>query len=176
VNERVSYWLIPAEPDGEHFLEIICEMAGWFHETPVFNPHVTVYSGPLDPRDDVETILAAAAVGIAEVTLRARGIGRSEEFTKSLFVEFESSSVVTQISDRLKNGSATPADYKLGPHLSLIYARLSNEMKDQLTRGLSLPPTVRFDALQAVRTGPVTESKSDVEAWRVLATRRLHSA
>jgi hypothetical protein len=173
---RVSYWLIPAEPDAELFGGIICDLAGWFLEAPVFEPHVTLYSGPLDPRDDVEGIIAGATGGVSSIVLRAAGLGRSDEFTKSLFVILEPNETVAMVGAEVRRRSATPVDYDLSPHLSLIYARLSHEMKDRLARDVSIPATISFDAVRAVRTGVRTESKADVDAWRTIVQRPLHSA
>lgn len=174
-NGRVSYWLVPAAADGRYFREIISDLAARFADVPVFDPHVTLYSGPLDQRDDVEAIIAGATAGVSEVTLHTREIRRSDEFTKSLFVQFHPDDKVVSLSEALKQRSAASADYEVDPHLSLIYARLPVEVKDQLAN-IPLPFTVRFHAVRAIGHGSRVESKFDVESWRTLAERRLHSA
>src|ERR1041385_8229136 len=149
VNERVSYWLVPVEADDEELRYLMCDIDGWIPDAPFFDPHVTLYSGPLSSRDNVPAILESATRGVAELTLRSSGISHSEEFTKTLFIEFEKNDVVFQISDALKKLSARPSDYELKPHLSLVYANLSAEIRKYFAEKTELPSFIRFNGVKA---------------------------
>jgi hypothetical protein len=171
-GERLSYWLVPAEPDKAHFTNIILEMAKRFNAPP-FEPHVTLYSGPRDARDNPDEIIRAATDGLAEIILRNSGIGGSQEFTKTLFVEFCANDPLLTLSERLKRGSARPGNYELRPHLSLIYAPLRAEATRGLAENISVPPVIRFNAVKAIVSRDRIRSGEDVRAWRVVAGKTL---
>jgi len=175
VSGRISYWLIPAEPEKSIFERIICDLAQRF-DAPVFEPHLTLYSGPGDERDNLDEIIARSTAGISEVVLRTSGVAHSNQFTKCLFVNFELNETVAKIANDLKEHFADQDGYELKPHLSLLYAQIRDDVKERLARELSIPRAVRFDTVRAVSTGIGMVRKAEVEEWRVLVTRQLHSA
>jgi hypothetical protein len=168
MGERISYWLVPAEPDKAHLAQIISELAQRF-DSPAFEPHLTLYSGPRDARDEPEEIIRAATHHFPPIALRTSGVGGSQEFTKTLFVEFCGTEPLLTLSEQLKRSSARPEPYALRPHLSLIYASLDARVKQQLVEKISVPPSVRFDAVKAIISRERTRSGEDVRAWRVVA-------
>jgi hypothetical protein len=172
MKERISYWLVPVAGDKERVEEIIRQLAARFG-APVFEPHVTVYSGPLGPRDNLSEVVAATAMEISELVLQSNGIAHSERFTKTLFVEFAANEILTKLSEALKRRSAQPADYELKPHLSLIYAPLAPADRERFADEIVLPSTVRFDSLKAILSTEQVQTREDVEAWRVVAEQKL---
>lgn len=174
-ERRVSYWLIPAEPDKSRFSKIIADFAQRF-DGPIFEPHVTLYSGRAEEADDVEEIVARATAGVSEMVLPTAGIGHSGEFTKTLFVRLETSEPLRQLASALKSRITVPDAYTLEPHLSLLYAGVDLETRIWLAAGIHVPEVIRFDGLYAVRTGTRTEAKADVECWRLIAAASLRFA
>src|SRR5688500_826666 len=83
MSGHVSYWLTAAEPDGAHLSEVVRSLATQF-DAPLFEPHVTLYSGLLHSNDKPDEIMRAATREISEIVLNATGIGRTEQFTKTL--------------------------------------------------------------------------------------------
>ena len=116
MNERVSYWLTAAEPDRTHWSEVIRSLAARF-DAPIFEPHVTVYSGALHSNANPEEIVRTATREFSEIVLHASGIGHTEQFTKTLFIEFAANEALTKLSGELKRRSALAEDYELKPHL-----------------------------------------------------------
>jgi len=173
MGKRISYWLVPAETDGEVLAEIMCDLAGWIIDAPIFDPHVTLYSGPFGATDNVPAILESATRGLSEITLRSTGLAHSAQFTKTLFVEFAPDEMLSQISTALKEQSSQLGDYELKPHLSLVYANLSTEVREHFARQKSVPPRVRFDRVRAILSQGPTHTREDVDAWRVVAERWL---
>lgn len=169
---RVSYWLIPAEPDKAQLAQIIRSMAARVNG-PVFEPHLTLYSGPAESPERIEEIVAEVVRGISALALRSTGLAHSAQFTKTLFVEFALDDALALLATKLKRLTARPEDYELKPHLSLLYANLNQAWRETLARSLVVPKVIRFDSLQAVFTGASTSSRTDVEAWRVAASTSL---
>jgi hypothetical protein len=172
MSEHVSYWLTAAEPDRTRWSEVIRTLATQF-DAPLFEPHVTLYSGPLHSSDRPGKILRAATGKISEIVLNTTGIGRTEQFTKALFIDFTTNEVLAKLGGELKRRSALPGDYELKPHLSLIYATLASGVTQRLAEELLVPPCVRFDSIKAMVSRGPPRTRADVEAWQIVASAKL---
>ena len=81
---------------------------------------------------------------------------------------------LARLNESLRSVSVSQREYRLNPHLSLIYKKMLPETKAQIANSLSLPfGEVEFDAVKAVISPAKIESRADVEAWRVLAAEGL---
>lgn len=173
-EQIVTYWLCPAEPARSEILAIIRDLAARF-DAPIFEPHVTLCVAKING-ENPESVLSTALIGRAEYRLAIRGVEYSGEFTKTLFVQFEPSPEVTRLSEDLKRASASPVDYELNPHLSLLYQKMDQETKRQLAGNITLPFTeITFDCVKAVRIPATIDSREDVEAWKVVAEKRVRA-
>jgi hypothetical protein len=167
MTTRVSFWLLPAEGDHLIFEAIIARLAQAY-EAPVFTPHVTLYSGEYADHEAPGAFLEPAMQGIGAVELTVDSIRTTAEFTKTLFVQFAPSTRLNAISDRLRQQSATPSDYRLDPHLSLLYKHMPEADKQRVAATISLPQTqVSFDAVAGIVTPTPTRTRSDVERWEM---------
>lgn len=168
----VAYWLTPAEPARSFFASTIAELAARF-DAPIFEPHVTIYAGVKG--DDIPAeVLSHALTGCEPFRLLARDIQYSDEFTKTLFVQFESSPALSHLSRALQQASARHDAYELNPHLSLIYTKMALSAKIDVVDSVKLPfAEVLFDSAQAIISPARVESRQDVEAWRIAAIQRF---
>lgn len=171
-GQRISCWLVPAQPDKSRLQRIIFALANRF-DAPRFEPHVTIYSGGRAARDDVAEILAGVTREVSEIVLNATGIGHSTEFTKTLFLQLAPDERLMKMCRDFKRLSRQPSDYDVNPHLSLLYANLPPETKSALAHELMHPPAIRFDVVKAIVSGSRTQTRQDVEAWRIVAEGRL---
>ena len=142
-------------------------------DAPIFEPHVTLYVTSAE-NEDAAGLLARAAANAKPYRLRITGIDYSDEFTKTVFVQFQSDAGLSELSAQLRAASASKNDYKLNPHLSLIYKTMSEERKADLARSLTLSFTeVVFDSVKAAISPAEIKSREDVEAWRRVAEEKL---
>ena len=174
-GERISFWLVPAQPDKSRLQRIIFALANRF-DGPRFEPHVTIYSGPRAREHDATRMLASAAQGVSEMVLSASGVESSGDFTKTLFLQFAPDDRLLQLHRELRRLSRDSSDYELSPHLSLLYANLPLETKAALARELMYPPAIRFNMMKAIVSASPTQTRADVEAWRVVAEAGLNGA
>jgi 2'-5' RNA ligase len=173
LTTNVSYWLIPSQEDRAFFQDIIDSLAQEY-DAPSFTPHVTIYSGNSAPDESPAELIEKAIQGVQSFSLRVDQLLYSEEFTKSLFVQFHPSSILSRISHSLQSSSKNPSDYALNPHLSLIYKQMSEVTKKNLTAALSLPKSeVVFDEVSAISSPERTQGREDVESWKVICVRKL---
>ena len=168
----LTYWLIPAEPARSYFASIISDLAGRF-DAPVFQPHMTVY-GTTMGNEDGAALLKQVVADCRTYTLRVSGVGHSDGFTKTVFVEFHPSEALSRLSANFREASAIKDEYELNPHVSLIYKTMPAERKAEIANSVSFPfDEVRFDSAWAVISPADIQSREDVEAWRIVATQKL---
>ena len=98
----------------------------------------------------------------------------SEEFTKTVFVQFRPSVEASRMSAAFGAAVGGNAGYHFNPHLSLIYKDMAESEKEELARSVDLPfKSVTFDSLQVIACPAEIRQRSDVEAWRKLGERTL---
>ncbi|NET59419.1 MAG: cyclic phosphodiesterase-like protein [Symploca sp. SIO2E6] len=173
VNTKVSFWLIPSEEDRAFFQNMIDSLAQEY-DAPSFTPHVTIYSGEYTSDDNPIELIEQSIKEVKSFSLRVAKLRYTEEFTKTLFVEFLPCAILTQISESLRSSSSKPSNYILNPHLSLIYRRMDETIKKNLTNSLSLNKSeVFFNEVRAISTPALIQAKEDVENWQTICTRKL---
>jgi hypothetical protein len=143
------------------------------YDAPVFEPHVTVHVGA-NGLDAAERALSKASCDCKQVALAPREIGHSSEFIKTLFVQFDLNATLRQLKQIIRTTAQDSTDYELNPHLSLLYKTISTRDRRLLADSIEVPfHQVTFASLKAVRCISPTQTRSDVEAWRVVAKKCL---
>ena len=168
----IAYWLIPSEPAHSFFKQIIKDLARRC-DAPVFEPHVTIHVRA-DRADAAGNALEDAARTCKPIGLTPLGIDQSDEFIKTLFVQFALSAELRKINDVIREAANDSSQYELKPHLSLLYKKMETAARRQLAASINVPfSEVAFDAINAVRCISPTQSRADVEAWHVVAAASL---
>jgi 2'-5' RNA ligase len=163
----LTYWLMPAEPARAVFASLIRDLAARF-DAPVFDPHLTLHTVPAG-KDDPAVVLQSVRALRKSYRLKIAGVGHSQEYTKTLFVQFDPDESVNELSANLCAASASREPYALNPHLSLIYKEMPALDKAKLAASLALPfPEVTFDSIRAVVSPAEIKTREDVEKWRVV--------
>ena len=85
-NALLAYWIAPAEPAREFFVSTIARLATRF-DAPLFEPHLTIYVSRKSD-ENPEEVLNAALAGCKPFRLSDRVIQCSDEFAKTVFVQF----------------------------------------------------------------------------------------
>jgi hypothetical protein len=167
----IAYWLIPAEPARSFFERTIVDLARRYN-APVFEPHMTIYVG--SDRVEAEEVIAKAIGGCRLVQAKVLKICQSDEFIKTLFVQFALERKLQQLNELIRDAAQDSSDYQLKPHLSLLYKKMPILARRQLVHSIKVPfSEVTFDSIEAVRCALPTGSRADVEAWRVVVTKLL---
>jgi hypothetical protein len=168
----ITYWLCPAEPARSHFAALISDLAARF-DAPVFEPHITIYVTKAE-REPPGEVLGSVVPKREPYRLSVVGLDYSAKFTQTLFVRFAAHGQLTRLSEDLRRASAAQSDYELNPHLSLLYKTMDRETKSELAGAITLPFTdATFDTVKAVLSPGKIKSRHEVNAWRVVAERKL---
>jgi 2'-5' RNA ligase len=175
LNNKFSFWLIPAAEEQTYFQEII-DLLAQNYDAPTFMPHVTIYSGEYELAESVESIIEQATFNIKSFSLKIDKLSYTEEFTKSLFVQFQQNSTLSQISETIRSSSKIPSTFTLNPHLSLIYQHFNEETKQQLITKMSLPKSeILFNQIRVISTSNTVETREDVESWQLICQKSLQT-
>ena len=168
----IAYWLIPSQPAHSFFQRMINDLARRY-DAPVFEPHVTIHVGA-DRAATAKNALGAAARECKLIGLKPLGIDQSDEFVRTLFVQFAMNAEVSKINGIIREAANDSSEYELKPHLSLLYKNLAVATRCELAASINVPLSeVTFDAIKAVRCVSPTKSRADVEVWRVVAAASL---
>ena len=161
---------MPADPERELFCEIIRILYKQF-DAPNFDPHLTVLVAKEDRQPPADVLKQIKALPIR---LTVRGISFADEFTKTLFVRMDSSKPLEELVVDLGRATKSPVKAVDHPHVSLLYKKLAPSVKKELASTIQLPfHEVTFDSIKAVSCRLPVRSSTDVEAWRVVATKSL---
>lgn len=172
----LSFWLLPSPADQKRFQTIIDTLAHTYNTTP-FNPHVTIFSGRFASGSQPDQIIQDAIQGKRAVGLTCDRILYSHQFSKTLFLQFQPSDVLQQISDSLYQRSLKGSKSPLDPHLSLIYKETMTEADQQAalsTLDVS-NPQILFDTVAAMRAPETFQTQADVKALKLICTQPLMS-
>ncbi len=165
----IAYWLLPEPSSGEILSGKIARLAGQFR-APIFEPHVTIFVDSENSRDPAEVLRELGALRIA---LTVQSIRFSEQFTKTLFVQFEGSNSLQELGDSIWRASGASDRDLIDPHLSLLYASLPPETKRELADKITLPfREVHFSSICAIRCARPTTTAAEVEQWTLLASQK----
>jgi 2'-5' RNA ligase len=167
----IAYWLIPAEPARSFFERTIIDLARRY-DMRVFEPHMTIHVG--SDRGEADKVIAKAVGGYRAVQAKVLKVCQSGEFIKTLFVQFELDRELQELNELIRDAAQDSSDYKLKPHLSLLYKKMPTPARRQLAHSIKLPfSAVTFDSIKAIRCASPTQNRADVEAWRVVAAKKL---
>lgn len=167
-------WLIPAQPYHDHLSHQIESLAN-AHQAPEFSPHVTLFCGKTENLDEVKQSLKDIISQHRPVQLKITSVDSSEAYYKTLYLQFEQDSSLTQFSEQLKSKLDPSSDYHFNPHMSLLYKNMPTAQKTQLAKQIwseqdrSLFPnnTIQFDRIRLM-SDSLVEGSAAVNSWKVL--------
>lgn len=110
---------------------------------------------------------------MSPIALTAERLDQTESFTKTLFVQFVESPVLSQMFENARDTSPQ-SNYILNPHLSLLYKKLPAVNRSQLCETLDVPmgPYV-FDRVRMIETELPIDDDGPVRRWRVICDEQL---
>ncbi|HEY9845090.1 MAG TPA: hypothetical protein V6D03_02735 [Candidatus Caenarcaniphilales bacterium] len=174
MKTKVAFWLIPSEGDRVLFQAVINTLSQRY-DAPTFTPHVTIYLGDYAPDEFPAEVIAKAIQGVSSFSLKVAQLLYTEAYTKTLFIQFHPSAMLSNLSNALARSSSKPSNFVLNPHMSLIYQHLDQEIKHSLMTSLTLPKTeVFFNEVRAILTPEEVQRREEVERWHVIWMQKLH--
>lgn len=165
----VGFWLTLARPERDLFVEMIRILAAELG-VPRFEPHLTICVGS-NTRTARE---AVRKISVSPIRLRIKEVSVSNKFTKTLFVRFERSAALDDLNTKMRRAAGVPKEVLRDPHVSLLYKRMPMSSKKELAATIRLPfKDVLFDSIRAIRSEMPMNRPTDVNSWRIIATKKL---
>jgi len=89
-------------------------------------------------------------------------------------VQFALTAELRQLNEIIRDAGRDSSQYDLKPHLSLLYNKMEAATRRELAASIVVPfSDVTFDRNTAVRCVSPTQSRADVESWRVIGAEEL---
>ena len=170
--ERISIWLIPCDEHKSLLSKTIIDLS-YELESPVFDPHVSVFSGETS-FDLAQQGLDNAANHFKEIHLETITIRTEPIFTKTLYISLKETNYLSRFSRSFSAYFPAPS-FSLDPHLSLAYKKLPKLARESLLRETTMTiRKIRFSCVRAIHTPVPTISENDVEKWKVIYSKKLN--
>ena len=159
-----SLWLAPEPPCRDHFRAVIRALAGRLGTVP-FEPHVTLLAGLPGEPERVAERASGLAAELHPLALRWRGPRHEPEYFRAVFLQVEPSEALLAAHERAARHFGRSPDAAFFPHLSLVYAHLSEDLAAGLCADLGL------DHLECLATSlEVVHTQGPPEDWRVVGS------
>jgi hypothetical protein len=172
--ETFSIWLKPQPSDYVDMARLIAGLSEKYG-TAKFEPHLTLYSGAGNDRYSLRRAVAEQLAGLEPITLKIDGVRASEEFFKTLFIEFKDSSLLNDLNRKIKAALKQDSGSWLKPHLSLMYLDLEIDLKWEIARTINIRNTqIVFDEIMLISPGNKALGWRDIENWEVWFERPLN--
>jgi len=167
---RFAVWLMPDETCEPPLRALIDGFSRRFG-TPPFDPHLTLFSGQCRDLAVLSGGLAHLAGMDAPIALAVKGLRHSRQFFKTLFAALAAPASLTTSARSARDLLDPSSDYRLRPHVSLLYREMPAAERRALIAETAFPhAALRFDALALVSPGV---DWRDLHAWRVLTRQSM---
>ena len=160
-----SYWLLPAEPAAAALQAQIRRLAEQY-DAVVFEPHVTLYTGPSDDAE-VAATLDFLRASFRPLRLVPFVVAQSSRLTKTLYIRLELTDELAALAATIKGRMRQPSESRLDdPHVSLLYQRIAEEERAKLTAEIALPAPFFGDGIAVIETEIPIEELDPIRRWR----------
>jgi hypothetical protein len=157
-----SLWLVP---NGVHLksLEELVKKLSDSTRTPAFRPHLTLLGNLADDELTLLNNFENLAQKLKPLDLELGPINPGDSFFQAIYVDIKLSPELkkTRLLARKIFSDKKPGKYQ--PHVSLLYANLQDNLKQDMIKNLlqPLPNPILFDEIALVKTtGLITEFKT----------------
>lgn len=171
---RVAFWLVPCLQERLLLKDLITSFAEKF-SSPVFLPHVTLYSCERGERQEL-SLLTSLAKRCPPFSMAVDSIGSSERIAQAFSLRLQRCKEVEGLAQSLATRAPSVSDYTFDPHLSLVYQDLPVAERNRLVSNWSSPlENICFDQLWAVAIPAQIKTLQDFYGWQPLLVCRLDS-
>ena len=170
MSERANpfaFWLVPEQTSHEKLSRTVNSLAAR-HHSPTFEPHLTLYFGAYKVPGSPLDIAHVLSQKTQPVTVQVAGLKQTGFIFKSLFIQISPNLQLTSMVETVTQRIQPPSDFQLDPHLSLMYADLSQQQKQAIIDDLTLDfDEIIFDSLKLVTPNPLTQDWGDIAGWQI---------
>lgn len=174
MSEPLSIWLVPQKEDEKYLSEIISDL-GIEYDAPLFTPHLTLLGNLNIELNKLKNILDEVFANKKAFSIKKTIINHSEEFFKTIFIEFELNNDLKNLFIEVSNKTDNRDIATFKPHISLIYKTMPVDEKLKIIERLKIKEDFLIDKIyiQSPKIGDTDHH--DVKNWRILYKKSLNS-
>lgn len=155
-----SLWLMPSGNEYEQLSARIRELSK-AHDTPVFEPHVTLLGGLQEKESGIVARTKKLTEVLEPLTINLTQIEYRNEYFRCLFYSVEITTDVINGYTRTCDIFGVSEGKNYMPHLSLMYGDISQKTKERIISGINAVTNIRF----LVRHIDLFSTNGEVEKW-----------
>jgi 2'-5' RNA ligase len=156
-----AIWFTFSKNDRNYLKKIIDDLSKK-HQSPKFEPHITVY-GVIDSEINViDNIAKTMTMNYNSFLVKKSEILQSEELWKTVYIELEMNEYMEIIYHDLKKNFEKIVPYNFKPHISLIYKILPREEKIKIINELDIKNEFTVDKIVIQKFFP------EIEKWKIV--------
>jgi len=161
-----AIWLLFEKNDEEYLSKIISELSKQY-ESPIFTPHVTTY-GLIDSElETIDKVVLESINGIKLFNIEKNTISFSDNFWKTLFIDFNSNASMLKINKHLTKNLSRFSKYEFRPHATLIYKEMSRKEKQRLADNLEIKNGFKITGIG------IQKFSERIEDWKIIREYQL---
>ena len=161
-----AVFLLFEKNDKEYLTQIISKLSNQYG-SQFFTPHVTVYGLVDTSLEELDEIILNSIEGIKSFNIEKNIISFSDDFWKTLFIEFKPNDNMLEINKNLTQHLSKFAKYEFKPHASLIYKEMSNDEKQKLSETIQIK-----NSFKIIGIGIEVYSER-IEEWKIIREHQL---
>ena len=133
---------------------------------PNFDIHLTI-SGPFNyDAEKQKEIFEFISSKFNEIDLKFKGISKTDEFFRSLFIDVAQNENLNNLKEYIDNNFNINS-FEYCPHISLFYGIENDSVKNKMIRKLKVPKSAIMDKISIVKVD------EEIKSWEVLKTYSL---
>ena len=169
MNSRISkgYWIWGQfDTNATNLINSLYQEINNKLNGPNFDIHLTI-SGPFnyDEEKQKETFKVISSE-FNEIDLQLKGIGKTDEFFRSLFIDVAKNENLNNLKDCFESKFNINSP-KYCPHISLFYGTEDDATKKEIIRKLKVPKSAIMDKISIVKVD------EEIKSWEVLKSYSL---
>lgn len=158
-------WLVPQKNDEQYFKKIINKLAQDY-SAPSFTPHLTLFTETNLSLEKLQQIINAVFEHQEPFEITKTGIGQSDYFWKTVFLEFELNETLRRLFENI-SAKTDQGDISLfKPHISLIYKTLTEKERIKIAESIQSKDKFILDRVFVTTPKEGYNDFSDIENWR----------
>jgi hypothetical protein len=156
-----AIWFLFEKSDDEYISQIISKLSNQYG-SPIFTPHVTAY-GLVDAElETIDKIVSESIDSIKSFDIEKNNISFSDDFWKTLFIDFNSNASMLKINTHLTKHLSKFSKYEFKPHASLIYKEMNDVEKQKLSDSLEIKNSFKISGIA------IQEFFECIEEWKIV--------
>ena len=174
MDNLFSVWLVPQRKEEKELNKIVKNLAKKYN-SPIFIPHLTLLGNAMISFEALKSIVDEVFEDKKPLTIKKTKLNQSEQFFKTVFIEFELSDILKNFFIALSKKTDKSSVENFKPHISLIYKLMPESEKIRIIKSLDVKNNFIVDSAYIVAPKKGDADFLNVEGWRVLYKKSLNS-